>query len=318
MCRETRTLAWRTPEEVFMHRATNIHALLDAGLKAYGANDLKAAERCWRRVLELQPENEQAKDFLAAAGFEGTATSGGAAVVNLEDARQLRSSQDAGQRAALRARVARLVQERRLEDALEELDLMRPRFPEDASISRSIRLLRDQLVIEYGRRLGQLDQIPRMTTARETLVRSHAGPEVLALAALVDGIASLGDVIRGSHLGRFEAYRALMELQRNRWISLHEEEAPGRPAEPPAEASRRESEIKGTSRALPEARLSMLAPPEPSRDEDAFDALFCEAMDAYLLRQWRRSVELFERCYRLRPGDLRVRRNLDCIRAKLG
>lgn len=188
---------------------SEIDALLEAGLKAYGSNDVDTAARCWRRVLELQPENAQAKDFLITAGFEPLGAPTSAA-----------KTDGADPRGELRGRVESLVKERKLEQALDELDRSRARFPDDPSISRSIRLLRDRLVVEYGKILGKLDDVPCIAVSRDVITKARPSSEELALLKLIDGIASLGDIVRGSQLGRFETYRAFVRFVERRWVQM--------------------------------------------------------------------------------------------------
>lgn len=313
--------------------ADNVEALLEAGLKAYGNNELEAAGRCWRRVLELQPDNAQAKDFLITAGFELATPL--ARVVDIEAARQQRAdsggaASESGAnrpvedpRAALRARVERLVQERKLEAALEELDRARPQFPDDPSISRSVRLLRDRLVFEYGKVLGKLDDVPHLLVQRDAIAKLRPTAEELALLKLIDGIASLGDLVRGSQLGRFETYRTFVRFLERGWLQLRAPTGSWNPRDylPP------ETFLKKSAAEQPEpSKPAQDAPAkEPASDArpvaqrsaaDSFDALFREATEAYVRREYDRAIELFTRCLALRPEDRRAQHNLQRLQSR--
>jgi tetratricopeptide (TPR) repeat protein len=313
--------------------ADNVDALLEAGLKAYGNNDSETAARCWRRVLEMQPDNGQAKDFLITAGFE--LASPLAQVVDLGEARQQRA-EDSDPRAALRARVERLVQERKLEAALDELDRARPRFPDDPSISRSVRLLRDRLVFEYAKTLGRLDDVPHLLASREAIAKLRPPPEELALVKLIDGIASLGDLVRGSQLGRFETFRTFVRFLERGWIQMRAATGTWNPRDflPPEAIAKSRPSVPDASPS-PVADVPASAPviaprtvvhepaapaaspsPAPLAAEDPFDVLFREATEAYLRRDYTRAIDLFSRCQALRPEDRRVQHNLQRLQSR--
>lgn len=336
--------------------ADNVEALLEAGLKAYGNNDLETAARFWRRVLELQPDNAQAKDFLITAGFELPAVL--ARVVDLGEVRLQRAdspsrvvdngaapkepSRATGEdlsREALRARVEKLVQERKLEAALEELDRARPRFPEDASISRSIRLLRDRLVFEYGKALGRLDDIPRLVVARDIIAKARPSAEEQALLKLIDGIVSLGDLVRSSQLGRFETYKTFVRFLDRGWIQMRAPTGAWDPREylPLDSLPKARSELSAPSPVSPDSGVAVTAaspsipsapsvppslsatpnsPTESLETSESFDSLFREATEAYVRREYSRAIELFSRCLALRPEDRRVQHNLQRLQSR--
>ncbi len=294
---------------------TEIDALLEAGLKAYGNSDSDTAARCWRRVLELQPTNAQAKDFLITAGFELSGATAQAASA-AQDAQQ-----GSGPRGELRARVETLLQERKLEQALDELDRSRTRFPDDPSISRSIRLLRDRLVLEYGKRLGKLDDVPCLAVSREAIARARPASEELALVKLVDGIASLGDIVRGSQFGRFETYRAFVRFVERGWIQLRAPTGTWNPREllgaDVFDALRRAGATDAAAPAMP-AGFSPIkdhptqpTPPTPAQLRSAqFEQSLEDGLSALLRRQYAEAFTAFSRAAQIDPSDRTVQANL--------
>ncbi|MFO0560396.1 MAG: hypothetical protein U0269_20440 [Polyangiales bacterium] len=294
---------------------SEIDALLEAGLKAYGNNDADTAVRCWRRVLELQPTNAQAKDFLITAGFE------------LVGAREPSAVDDGDARGELRARVELLVKERKLEQALGELDRARARFPDDPSISRSIRLLRDRLVVEYGKILGKLDDVPCLAISRDEISRARPSSEELALLKLIDGIASLGDIVRGSQLGRFETYRAFVRFVEQRWVKMRAPTGTWNPREFLG-AERFEAMRKSDGHregALPQLESTprpvrpVEAPPSPepspalsaqSARSAEFEQCIEDGLSALLRRRYDDAFKAFARAAQLDASDRTVQANL--------
>lgn len=290
---------------------TEIDALLEAGLKAYGNSDSETAARCWRRVLELQPNNAQAKDFLITAGFELTAATTQSASATHE------AHEGSGPRGELRARVESLLKERKLEQALDELDRSRTRFPDDPSISRSIRLLRDRLVLEYGKRLGKLDDVPCLAVSRESIGRARPTSEELALVKLVDGIASLGDIVRGSQFGRFETYRAFVRFVERGWIQLRAPTGTWNPREflgaDVFDALRRSA----AAPAIPEQSAPIKdhptqpTPPTPAQLRSAqFEQSLEDGLSALLRRHYAEAFTAFSRAAEIDPSDRTVQANI--------
>jgi len=108
-----------------------------------------------------------------------------------------------------RSRLTRLLKERRYEDALEMLLKARSQSPDDPTISRSVRLLKDKLTIKYSEAVGSLDHVAQCTIPDAALSSLTLSFEERGVLALVDGIATFGDIVDASPHGKFATYRAL-------------------------------------------------------------------------------------------------------------
>ncbi len=58
-------------------RTRRIEALLSEGLNHYGVGEVAEATKCWKRVLDLDPEHSEALDFLQTAGENESQRVGG-------------------------------------------------------------------------------------------------------------------------------------------------------------------------------------------------------------------------------------------------
>lgn len=195
--------------------------LLLHGLELYGRNHVAEAIRCWREAHALAPDDRRARDFLESAGVDVDAPSSRRSGVALsipadrpcaanEVAQQAPSPPlRAGGAAIDRAELERLLKEKRFEEALDLLYAQREASPDDAAVSRGIRAIKEHLILRYGRALGSLDRVPVRERVREWAALPAEQRHVLRL---VDGLASFGDVIHASHLGRFETYRILCRM----------------------------------------------------------------------------------------------------------
>lgn len=221
-------------EEAEKHDATSeARRLVAKGLDYYGRNDVAGAVECWRRAVELDAGNQEALDYLDAAGFQPVEVGTGAQIIDINTARRILTplppAPDPHQVEAARMReLERLLEGKRYEEALELLLRARLQTPGDPAISRGIRLLKDRLLLDYVRRLGDLEQVPVRVESNAPASEPEAG-----IYALVDGIASIEDLLQTSRLGRFETYRCLAQLLESGAIALTEAAPWSLPIPPP-------------------------------------------------------------------------------------
>jgi hypothetical protein len=319
-----------------------VDELLAEGLDLYGQNRVADAVRCWHRVLEIEPGDARALEYLECAGSAPSAALGRGVVIDLHAARGGRPIAQPppstslplteGEAAGVdRAALERLLRERRYEEALLLLYRERTRAPEDAAITRGIRMLKEHLTVRYARELGSLDRIPVLVAGADQLARATA--EQRQVLRLVDGLATLGDVMQSSRLGRFETYRLLASMLERGLIgtrapslfmpAVHLPEPAAKvPSEPPATQP---SPVSAPFSAPPVTTTRATAPPppppqsgalpvEPAADE--YELLFGRATEAYLSREHDTAILLYEQCLAQRPGDGRVVNNLDRLRRR--
>jgi len=144
----------------------SIPRLLQQGLDHYGRNEVDEAVTCWLKVLALDPGHVTARDYLEAAGVPcpKAPASKNADIIDFGafraqvtgDAVQKSSSvRELEQQGAFKAQLSRLLSERRYQDALDLLCQARAQHPDDAEVSRSIRLLRERLARLAGEPSGR-------------------------------------------------------------------------------------------------------------------------------------------------------------------
>lgn len=322
--------------------------LLALGLELYGQNKVAAAVRCWQQVLSLSPGDRRALDYLDAAGAEATpapvsaATAHGGVLIELAAAREARAAAppsvmlgDVEVSVQNREAMERLLGDKRYEEALQVLYKERERAPRDSSISRGIRVLKEQLVVYYGRELGSLDRVPVLVASEEVL--SRLAPEQREVLRLLDGVATFGDVLGSSRFGRFETYRLLATLLKRGSITVRSpsvtmpavrESSPPpitRPSSGTISLGRHVRVAEGsadeTTTPAPPPVAQGSAPsfyPPPSRSAGDFDRIFGQATEAYLCKDHAEAIRLYEQCLAVRPGDARAEHNLRKLRELTG
>lgn len=319
-----------------MTRSDKSHAsvddLLAEGLDLYGRNRTAEAIRCWQQALALAPGDQRAIDYLEAAGAEvapAPSSSHGGVVIELSAAREARAATppslssealgDAESAAVDRAALEALLHDKRYEEALALLYRARDRTPQDPALSRSIRALKEHLVLCFSRELGSLDRIPVLVASDEALAK--IAPEQRQVLRLIDGLATFGDVLVSSRLGRFETYRLLASMLKRGTITVRSpsvtmdavraDAAPPTTA-PPSPRFEDPPPTRVSPTYTPPPPLSSSAPPSADTEyEEAFDL----ATEAYLRRDYDEAVGLYEACLLLRPGDARAEHNLRRVRA---
>jgi hypothetical protein len=310
-------------------------------LELYGQNREADAVRCWQEVLVLAPGEQRALDFLESAGVTPAPVSGSVALRSREKGSSPPSPfpdlEDVGATEVDREVLVGLLRDKRYEEALVFLYRERERRPEDASLTRGIHAIKDHLTAAYARQLGSLDQTPRVVALEGLHTLSSEQRQVLRL---LDGLATYGDILRSSRLGRFETYRLLALLAKDGRIAVRATSVAGMPAvRPPMPTLPSETgapTLRASSAVVsapPVAEPAPLTPPPPSitlmppsvapnsaaaATADPYTRLFEDATRAYLRRDYDEAERLFERCAAQRPGDRRAEYNLRKLKERKG
>lgn len=252
-----------------MAKEDAVEQLIAKGLRLYGRGEEAEAVACWRQVLVMDPSHPQAHDYLESTGVDGHAAS---LATELDAQKSIRNERITG--VVDKQAVLEAVKRREFDQALRMLYEARREHPNDASISRSIQHIKSRLERELITQLVDLDRVP--TKAQITVPADNLEAEIVA--RLVDGIATLGDVVETSPLGRLRTLRLLVEMLSGSLV---------RPVEP-----------------------------EPPRGPTYRD-LFREATLLYLRGEHQAAVKAFEACAELRPDDATVKHNLEKLRARM-
>lgn len=181
-------MASRTADE------ERISRMLQTGLEHYGAGDVARAFLTWREVLDLDPGNAEALDYMRDADRRTRPRSGDAARGTLvEEARRLLHAGSA-------------------EEALELLTSA----PGNRSLEAEamIELLRAHLYGHFRAELGDLSRVPRVKAGGAAgLQGRNLPPSAGFLLSMVDDMTPLGDLLLVSGMDRFEALRSVCRMR---------------------------------------------------------------------------------------------------------
>jgi len=174
-------------------KAERVSELLQKGLELYGAGDVARAFLIWGEVLELEPGNAEALDYMRDADRRTRPRSNDGPVRTLlEDARRLLHAENA-------------------EGALELL--ASAPGARGLEVEAMVELLRAHLFGRYRRELGDLSVVPRLKAGGAADLQSrNLPPSAGFLLSMVDGMTPLGDLVSVSGMDRFEALRSVFQM----------------------------------------------------------------------------------------------------------
>jgi hypothetical protein len=176
-------------------RVENLTSLLQQGLELYGTGDVARAFLLWNEVLELDPGNEEALDYIKDAERREKSRGG------VEDA----------DRPFLIDEARRLMRAENVESALELL--MSAGVQGDFEAEAMVELLRATLFEHYQAELGDLSKVACLADDAQNDMRSrNLPPSAGFLLSMIDGKTSLGDLVSVAGVDRFDAMRSLYKM----------------------------------------------------------------------------------------------------------
>jgi hypothetical protein len=178
-------------------KEAEISQLLREGLDCYGSGREPQAERAWRRVLELDPDNELARDFLQSAGRTAATDDS----IPAQDTT-----------ASVLAEARRQMAEENFEGALAMLRGGVSAGGVSIELEALVELARVHLVRSYRERLGDLTAIPKMSATAKPITSYNLPPNAGFVLSLLDGSTTVQDLISLSGMDAFEALRTLSGL----------------------------------------------------------------------------------------------------------
>jgi hypothetical protein len=114
----------------------------------------------------------------------------------------------------MRARLEALLREKRWEDALAQLQLMRHLAPdeEEELIARCIGLVEERLARRYEREIGDRGRAALRLAPESDPRWANLRDDARQVVGLVNGVATFDDILEETSLGRFAALRELARL----------------------------------------------------------------------------------------------------------
>jgi tetratricopeptide (TPR) repeat protein len=178
-----------------------IDQLLKKGLDHYGVGEVSEAMQAWEQALALDPNNEQASDYVDNADRRRKPAA-------LEDGATAGSFHD------LVSHGQRLVAGNNLEGALQLFSRAESADVAALELGATVDLVRSCLLREYREEIGGRDAQPALRADSEALEQINLPADAGFMLSLVDGLTKLEDLVSLSGMDKFDAVRILRSLWR--------------------------------------------------------------------------------------------------------
>jgi hypothetical protein len=190
-------------------REQKIERLLREGLDLYGVDEISQAMIAWRQVLELEPGNQAARDYMDSADRRKN-----------RDMATGPTSQDpiaaaapmAGAEAALLQQARGLL---RAGDSSAALDLLQSASGTGLAsleFEAMLDVARSRLVRAYCERMGDLSRTPSVVDGGASSIKFNLPSNAGFLLSMVDGMTSIEDLISLSGMDAFDALHTMNHL----------------------------------------------------------------------------------------------------------
>lgn len=181
-----------------LEKKERIARLLAAGLDHYAEDHIGQAIQTWRQVLELDPGNAEALDYIQSADRR-------------EQRRLPPEEQLSDTRRHIVHEASGLIARGDWEGALDLLRSPGDGSPTVLEYEATVEIVRSHLLRRYGERVGSLDGVPALRGGDE--ITSYNLPSDAGFVlSLIDGTTSLADLISLSGMDAFEALRIFGNL----------------------------------------------------------------------------------------------------------
>jgi hypothetical protein len=178
---------------------SEIERLLKEGLDHYGAGEMSEAFRAWKAVVELDPHNVEALDYLESA--------------DRRSQRQLPPSErlsDVSRRIVFEART--LLGRRDFEGTFDLLCGAAESGRANLEMEATLELVRGRLLRQYRQRVGDLGSVPRLRKDPGDVAKFNLPADAGFMLSMMDGATSLADLISLSGMDAFGAMRIVQQL----------------------------------------------------------------------------------------------------------
>ena len=174
---------------------------LKQGLDAYGDGETENAIRAWRKVLAVDPQNEEALDFIESADRRDFPREQDSAGYPEETAQQV-----------VIREARQLIAGSQLEESLELLQRAAENNEYCLELEATIELVRGSLYVTYREFVGDLASVPKMSTDPAEITKFNLPKNAGFLLSMVDGVTSLEDLMAVSGMDSFDALRTTKKL----------------------------------------------------------------------------------------------------------
>ncbi len=190
-----------SPEDILKN--DTILRIFESGLDQFAQGDFVAAQQTWKKVLESDPDNELALDYIRSIEEE----------VPFEDKKVISKG--------LLDEAIRLLGKNQPEPAYELLQMIVQDNPDDEKAQKFLDTTKGLLLKDYLSELGDTGAVVQLKKKMEEIMRINLTKESAYIISLIDGNSSIDELLMLSSIDRFLFMRNLTLLLRNGIIRLN-------------------------------------------------------------------------------------------------
>lgn len=184
------------------------------GLALFATGDRAGAAACWKKVLEVEPDHQVARDYLGTIGggevAPGPTTTEEIVEHGVVDAAEANLGGDlAGE---IREEAMDLAQGGMIDEAYDLMTSTISEGPSDPDSLALLELLRMHLHEDVLRRLGSSASVPVVEMSPEDLMKFNLPAGAGFLISRIDGATSVDDLVAVSGMDPFETMHTLGRL----------------------------------------------------------------------------------------------------------
>ncbi|MCL4478678.1 MAG: hypothetical protein M1381_06195 [Deltaproteobacteria bacterium] len=190
----------KSAEEILKNE--EILHLFEHGLDTFAQGDFVGSQRIWKKILERDPGNELAMDYINGTEEE----------IPFEDKK--------GSYKELLDEAIRLIGKNEPEPAYELLQMIIIDNPGDEKAKEFFNTTKGILLNNYLNEIGSTRAVPKLKKEMEDIMKINLSKEAAFIVSLIDGSSSIDDLLALSGLETFPFMRNAVMLIRNDIITL--------------------------------------------------------------------------------------------------
>jgi tetratricopeptide (TPR) repeat protein len=185
-----------------------IEKLLQDGLTLYGYGKTEDAVTIWRKVLELDPNNQQAIDYIGSAGFSTESP-----VISPPSVEVPKSDFKSAEFVNMNY-IRELLKSRRYELAYEFLERLYEKvYHSNKQLMAYLSIVKAQLIKLYYNELYSFKKIPKLNINEQDLIKYNLDKTDGYVVSMIDGYSTVEEIFQTiNNIDRFETMRRFYKL----------------------------------------------------------------------------------------------------------
>jgi tetratricopeptide (TPR) repeat protein len=189
------------PEDILKNE--NILHIFESGLDSFAQGDFVAAQKMWKKVLEFDPNNELAMDYIRSVEEE----------VPFEDKKVIYKG--------LLDEAIRLIGKNQFDPAYELLQMILHDNPEDEKAQEFLDTTKGLLLKDYLSEIGDTGYVVKLKMSMDEIMKINLTTDSAYILSMIDGNLSIDELLTLSGIDRFIFMRNLAMLLRNGIVTFN-------------------------------------------------------------------------------------------------